>query len=49
LEADRPASDVKRDADLRIRPAAPGGFDPRHFDLKLAYRFASPAAVDPTP
>ena len=49
LEPDRPASDVERDADLRIRPSVPGGFDPSHFDLELAHRFASLAAVDPTP
>jgi hypothetical protein len=49
LEPDRPVSDLKRDADLRIRPVARGGFDARHFDLELAHRLVLLAALDPSP
>src|ERR1700722_13797617 len=39
LETERPAIDRKRDADLRIRPAALGRLDACHLDREFAHQF----------
>ena len=43
----RPAVDLKRDANLRIRLAATGPLDACHLDLEFAHRFIRAAAADP--
>ena len=42
LEGSRAVLDLKRDAHLRIWPAAPDRFDARHSNLELAHRFVFP-------
>jgi hypothetical protein len=39
LKIDRPSVNLKRDANLSIPVASPGGLDARHFDFEFCHGF----------